>query len=128
MKKTTQSVESKLIKYLNCVESNSDFILVTDSELRQIIEEFKDASIEEILKVFKNLEKLDYIKIKYFSTDNYLIKITEKGKTYIDNLKLKNSYIFRLNLSLCTFLLTVLGSVIGAFLGTLIFAILHKLC
>ena len=115
------TIESKILKYLNCLSDNGNYILINDAEIKQIIEEINEFSCDEILNIFKNLESLDYIKIKYFNSENYLLSLTEKGKNFNENLKLKNSQICIKNAKFYSFLLTILGS----FLGTVLALILY---
>lgn len=128
MIKSLQSVESKVLRYLNFIDNNDAFLLITNEEIKNSIEEIKDFSTQEIFNIFKNLEKLDLIKIKYSSSENYLISLCEKGKIYFDNLKLKNPQNFTKNAKFYIFLLSVLGSFFGTILALIFYLYTNKLC
>ncbi len=123
-----QSVESKVLKYLNFIDNNDAFLLITNDEIKNAIEDIKDFSTQEILNIFKNLEKLDLIKIKYSSSENYLISLCEKGKKFTENFKLKNSQNFTKNGKIYIFLLSVLGSFLGSILALIFYLYIYKLC
>lgn len=126
MNTSLPSNESKLLKYLNCLEKSDNYIIVSYEEVKQIIEAVKDFSLEEINGLFINLEKFDYIKIKYKNNENFLIILTEKGKKFSESSKLKNSHILRKNATFYTFLLTFFGSFFSSLLVLVIYLFLYN--
>ncbi len=128
MVKELSLIESEILSYLYCLEKGDTYILLTKSEIKQIITKAEKLLDSEISEIIKNLERLGYIKIKYSNDENFLIILCEKTKNYNNNIKLKNPYIFRKNARFYIFLFSIFGSFLGASIALLLYNFFIKIC
>ncbi len=117
MKHLLTTIESKILNYLLCVQNNVNYTLILLDEIKQAVSEIKDYTSQQVLVVFKSLQELEYIKIIYQSRENFLIELTNKGKNFTNNSKLKNSYNFRNNRKFCNFFLSFISYYLATILA-----------